>query len=91
MSDHDHRIRRDPPERIELENDVLVRDEIFCAEVLGGASRRSGTRAEAEGLPFVMVRGLKYRPLREGRRWLAARIQRKGEAPKRRRQSQAAR
>jgi hypothetical protein len=36
---------------------------------------------KAEGLPFAMVAGRKYPPLNEGRRWLAARIQRRGQPP----------
>ena len=46
----------------------------FCRVVLDGATRRTARRLEAEGLPFVMVAGRKYRPLNEGRAWLARRI-----------------
>jgi hypothetical protein len=74
-----------PPERIEIPGDILILDDLFCREVLAGATRRTATRLEAEGLPFVMVAGRKYRPLGEGRAWLAGRIQRKGAGPKRRR------
>ena len=51
-------------------------DAEFCAEVLDGATRRTARRLEAEGLPYAMVRGRKYRPLNEGGAWLAGRIQR---------------
>jgi hypothetical protein len=78
------RIPVDPPERIELENDTLVLDEIFHREVLGGASRRTGKRYEKSGLPFVTLRGYKYRPLRAGREWLERQIQHPNTAPKRR-------
>jgi hypothetical protein len=64
------------PARIVLNGDELVRDDIFHIEVLAGANRRTGKRYERDGLPFVYIRGLKYRPLREGREWLANRIQR---------------
>jgi hypothetical protein len=74
-----------PPERIELVDDVLVLDAIFCQEVLAGATTRTARNLEAEGLPFVLIAGRKYRPLGEGRAWLAGRIQRKGTAPKKRR------
>jgi hypothetical protein len=84
MSDHDHRTRV-PAERIEIPGDTLVIDPVWCDEVLGGATRRTGNRLEAEGLPYVMIGGRKYRPLNEGRRWLAARIQRRNQPPKRRR------
>jgi hypothetical protein len=63
------------PVRIEIPGDVLVLDEIFCKEVLGGAHRRTAKRYEGEGLPYVMVAGKKFRPLNQGREWLRARIQ----------------
>jgi hypothetical protein len=69
VTNKDHRA---PADRIQLPNDTLVLDAIFCAEVLGGATRRTGRRLEAEGLPYVA--GRKYRPLNEGRAWLTARI-----------------
>ena len=70
------RQRLPAPERIVIDDDELVLDAIFHTEVLAGANRRTGKRYEAEGLPYVYVRGMKYRPLREGRKWLANRIQR---------------
>jgi hypothetical protein len=60
---------------IEIPGDVLIPDEEFCREVLNGCARRTAKRYEAEGLPFVMVAGWKFRPLNAGREWLAARIQ----------------
>jgi hypothetical protein len=76
--------RASPPERIELNNDTLVIDRVFCQEVLAGASRRTAKNLERQGLAFVMVAGHKYRPLREGKAFVEARIQRLGQAPKRR-------
>jgi hypothetical protein len=81
MSLEDH---HEPAGRIEIPGDVLVLDAVFCREVLAGATRRTAARLEADGLPFVMVAGRKYRPLREGQAWLAARIQRRNQ-PRRRR------
>jgi hypothetical protein len=72
---------------IAIPGDVLVPDAEFCAEVLNGATRRTARRLEREGLPYVMVRGLKFRPLNEGRSWLAGRIQRRGQQPQRRRRT----
>jgi hypothetical protein len=60
--------------RIELVDEVLISDEEFCATVLAGVNRRTAKRYEREGLPFVMVGGRKYRPLGQGRAWLASRI-----------------
>jgi hypothetical protein len=74
----------DRPRRIELQNDVLIIDEDFHREVLAGASRRTGKRLEAEGLPYIMVTGVKYRPLNAGRTWLADRITRKQPQKRRR-------
>ncbi len=71
--------------RISIPDDALVPDKEFCEKVLAGATRRTGQRLDALGLPFVMVGGRKFRPLNEGRAWLAARIQRRGQAPARRR------
>jgi hypothetical protein len=76
--------RHTPPARIEIEGETLVLDEIFHEEVLAGANRRTGKRYESEGLPYVFIAGHKYRPLREGQRWLANRIQRRNPPPKRR-------
>ena len=66
-----------PSRRIEIPGDVLLPDADFLNEVLAGATRRTGSRLDSEGLPFVMVAGRKYRPLNEGRAWLAGRIVRK--------------
>jgi hypothetical protein len=77
--------RANPPARIEIPGDVLVPDEDFCQEVLAGATRRTAGRLDAQGLPFTIVNGHKYRPLNEGRAWLANRIVRRGQPPKRRR------
>jgi hypothetical protein len=60
---------------IPLPDDVAVPDEEFCAHVLNGACRRTAKRYDAQGLPFLIVRGRKFRPLNAGREWLAERIQ----------------
>jgi hypothetical protein len=64
VTNKDHRA---PADRIQLPNDTLVLDAIFCAEVLGGATRRTGRRLEAEGLPYAMVAGRKIVPCLAGR------------------------
>ena len=76
-----------PARRITIPGDVLIPDSEFCVEVLDGATSRTARRLEAEGLPFVMVRGRKYRPLNEGRAWLAGRIQRRQRLQQRRRRT----
>jgi hypothetical protein len=62
------------PAHIQIPNDTLIPDEEFCRLVLGGATRRTASRYESEGLPFIKVAGRKFRPLRAGREWLASRI-----------------
>jgi hypothetical protein len=69
--------RKPAPERIQIEDDELLRDDVFHTEVLAGANQRTGKRYESDGLPFVYVRGMKYRPKLEGQKWLAGRIQRR--------------
>ena len=68
--------------RIEIPGDELLTDEEFCAVVLAGATTRTARRLDAEGLPYIKVRGRKYRPLREGQTWLAAQIQRRNQPKK---------
>jgi hypothetical protein len=74
-----------PLRRIEIPGDTLIPDEEFCDEVLAGATRRTSQRYDAKGLPFAMIGGIKWRPIGEGRAWVAARIQRLGQPPKRQR------
>jgi hypothetical protein len=59
---------------ITIPGDLLIPDDEFCREVLDGATRRTARRYERDGLPSVMIRGRKFRPLNAGREWLAARI-----------------
>jgi hypothetical protein len=63
------------PTRIDIPGDVLVSDEEFCRTVLDGSTRRTARRYDGEGLPFILIRGRKFRPLNAGREWLAGRIQ----------------
>jgi len=81
-----YEVQNPAPVRIEIDGDVLVSDEEFCALVLAGIHRRTARRYEREGLPFVMVGGKKFRPLGQGRAWLAGRIQSR-KVPQRRRHS----
>jgi hypothetical protein len=74
---------RAPPTRIQIPGDELALDAEWCELVLGGATTRTARNLDTEGCPYVMVGGRKFRPLNEGREWLAARIQRKNQAPQR--------
>jgi hypothetical protein len=59
---------------IDIPGDVLITDAEFCREVLDDATRRTSRRYDREGLPYVMIRGRKFRPLNAGRAWIAGRI-----------------
>ena len=72
---------------ITIPGDLLIPDDEFCREVLDGATTRTARRYERDGLPFVMIRGRKFRPLNAGRKWLAARIQAVVYKPQRRRRA----
>jgi hypothetical protein len=63
-----------PTAHITIPGDVLIPDDEFCREVLDKATRRTARRYDREGLPFILIRGRKFRPLNAGREWLAARI-----------------
>jgi hypothetical protein len=78
---HRHR-----PERIDLaDGDYLIPDKNFLAQFLAGASYRTGKRLDDQGLPFIIVNGLKYRPVRRGQEWLVSRIKVLGQQPRRHR------
>jgi hypothetical protein len=78
---------KDQIRRIELGDDFLIPDGDFCQESLGGATRRTSQRLDKEGLPYVMIAGRKWRPVKACRAWLANRIVVKQQAPTRRRYS----
>jgi hypothetical protein len=73
------------PVRIDVDSDILVTDAEFCRTVLGGVHRRTAKRLEHEGLPYILLGGRKYRPLAQGRAWLASRIKVRNASPQRRR------
>jgi hypothetical protein len=76
------RPRAERPERIPLADDILVRNDIIAGTY--GSSERALNRGDAEGAPFVIVAGCKYRPERGYQEFLTSQIQRRGGKPKRR-------
>jgi hypothetical protein len=60
---------------IEIPNDVLIPDGEFAEKV--GATRRTLLGYDKLGCPYVVIAGVKYRPLNEGLSWIASRIQRR--------------
>jgi hypothetical protein len=61
------------PERIEIDDDVAVRNDIVAKEQ--GASERAINRDDARGAPFMYFAGVKYRPIRKYREFLAGEVQ----------------
>jgi hypothetical protein len=67
--------RQRRPDRIDLDDgDYLIPDQAFRAQFMDGAIFRTGKRADDDGLPFTLINGLKYRPVRRGQEWLRSRI-----------------
>jgi hypothetical protein len=68
---------REKPARLEIpiDGDVLIPDLDFCRDFLQG-TRKTGSRYDKQGLPFVVLSGKKYRPLEACKAWLAGRIRR---------------
>jgi hypothetical protein len=70
--------RAQRPERIDIGADTLVRNDLLAREQ--GVSERTLNRSDAKGAPFVLVGGVKYRPIGAYRKWLATRIQVRGQS-----------
>lgn len=77
------RRRSKRPERIDLGDDEAVRNDILAKEE--GTSERTLNRGDKDGAPYLFIGGVKYRPYREYKQYLASRIQRKNRTPARRR------
>jgi hypothetical protein len=76
------RRREQRPERIDITSDVLIRNDVMAA-MLGG-SIRGLNREDANGAPYIHIHGVKYRPQRGYHDYLASKVKRRGEPPKRR-------
>jgi hypothetical protein len=72
------RRRSKRPERIDLGDDEAVRNDILAKEE--GTAERTLNRADKHGAPFLFIGGVKYRPYRAYKQYLASRIQRKNQA-----------
>jgi len=71
--------RADRPERIEIGDDTLVRNDLIAGMM--GTSERDVNRGDAHGAPYTYVGGCKYRPLKAYHQYLSARIQRRNQPP----------
>ena len=61
------------PERIDLGDDIAVRNDIVAKEQ--GASERAVNRDDAKGAPYMYFAGVKYRPFPEYPEFLNSKIQ----------------
>jgi hypothetical protein len=75
--------RSSRPERINLDGDEAVRNDLIAKEQ--GTSERTVNRGDADGAPFIYFGGVKYKPLKAYREYLSARIQRRNQPPRRQR------
>jgi hypothetical protein len=55
--------------------DTLIPDGEFAEKV--GATRRTLGNYDAEGCPYTIIAGVKYRPVNEALTWFTARIRRR--------------
>jgi hypothetical protein len=64
--------RASRPERINIGDDVAVRNDVIAKEQ--GASIRAVDRDDAKGAPFMYFAGVKYRPEKKYRKFLAGKV-----------------
>lgn len=65
--------RAQRPERIDLGDDEGLRNDLVAREQ--GVSERTVNWGDAFGAPFIMIGGVKYRPIRAYRQFLTSQIQ----------------
>jgi hypothetical protein len=77
--------------QIQLDGDVAIPDEDFRRQYLNGATHRTATTYDKQGLPYLIVNGIKMRPLEACKQWLTKRIQRDNQPrPRGRRRARSA-
>jgi hypothetical protein len=69
----DRRCRAAKPERIDISDDVLVRDDVLAKEK--GVTTRTLGRGDSEGAPYTYIGNVKYRPEKQYHQFMASRIQ----------------
>jgi hypothetical protein len=56
--------------RIDLpDGDYAIPDEAFCQQELAGCTTRTAQAYDKLGLPYIKLRGEKWRPVKAGREW----------------------
>jgi len=68
----DSRCRSARPERIDIGDDELVRNDIIARDER--RSERGLNRGDADGAPYTYVGAVKYRPIKRYQKFLASRI-----------------
>jgi hypothetical protein len=77
------RFRSDRPERMMIGGEEMVRNDVLAREE--GTTERTINRGDARGAPFIMLYGVKYRPIERYHRFMLAQIQVRNQPPKKRR------
>jgi hypothetical protein len=68
----DTRRREMRPERINIGDDELVRNDLIAREQ--GTCEKTVDRGDRKGAPYTYVGGVKYRPIKAYRKFLAAQV-----------------
>jgi len=71
------------PERLVIGGEEMVRNDVVAQEQ--GASERAVNRGDAHGAPYILLYGVKYRPIGRYHDFLLKRIQSRNQPPLRRR------
>jgi hypothetical protein len=75
--------RTERPERLTIGGEEMVRNDVVAREV--GSCERTLNRGDWLGAPFIMLGGVKYRPIARYHAFLLERIQVRNQPPKKRR------
>jgi hypothetical protein len=66
------------PERITIAGKEFARNDVLAAE--GGITERTLNRGDARGDPYLMLYGVKYRPVEEHAAYLLGKVKRRNQA-----------
>jgi hypothetical protein len=78
-----HARRSARPERITIGGVEFARNDVIAQE-FGGVTERTVNRGDAKGAPYVMIGGVKFRPVEEYHKFLLTQIKRRNQSPKQR-------
>jgi hypothetical protein len=72
------------PERIWIGGKEMVRNDIVAREQ-GGVTERAINRGDAKGAPYIIIGGVKYRPIEQYHQFLLGQVQVRNQPPTKRR------